>query len=112
MEEIYKIPNGDDFLIEVEVLDDDGVEVDLTAFDWVIEHYTTSGTKHTASYMEGELINAYFDDKKAIVQIDEFDWEFTGQVKEEITIYFTNTDFPDGIQRSSSTVSFIDVVIV
>ena len=105
------IKNKDDFDVTVEVLDDDGVQIDLSLYDFKIEHFTKDTLVHTASSLDGEQINCDITDGKAVCHIDSFDFELTDTLKERVTIYFPNAEFEDELQQSTSQIT-LDAVII
>lgn len=90
-----KIKNKSSFTIDVELEDEDGIVIDPSTVDFLIEFFTNT-TILSCSRIDGELTNCRLNGDTIVCLVDEFDFKFTGELKARSTIYYNSTDFPDG----------------
>lgn len=105
-----QIVNKTDFYIDVELQDADGVVINPNTIEFNIYHFTNT-TKHISSKIADELTNCIVLGGIIRCYIDGFDFEFTGQLKEQVEIIYAGT-FPDGKETIINSITNLEAIII
>lgn len=93
-----EINNKSDLLIEIQFVDEQGVNISVPAYDFTIEYYVSTKNKVKASQIGGVLENCYIEDNKLYAVFDAPNLG-KGDLMCEKTYYIPSVRFPDLIQK-------------
>lgn len=89
------ISRGSDFFLEVTFCDENGVEIGVPEYDFVLEYYVYSDKKFEASQRGRVLTNCSIEGKKLIVAIDKPSLD-SGKLHRRAVYHIPDSRFEDG----------------